>query len=62
MIALYLTKMEKATFGAGKEVWVASLSGVDRQLMSWATSSPRDDEELPVCLKPLIRMTVAAEK
>jgi hypothetical protein len=62
MIALYLTKVEKATFGARKEVRGALLFGVDHHFVPWATTSSRDDEGLAVCLKPLIRMAVAAEK
>jgi hypothetical protein len=62
MIALYLTKVEKATFGARKEVLVTLLSGIDHNFMSRTTPSPGDDEKLAVCLKPLIRMAVAAEK
>ena len=56
-MAFYLTEVEKAKFGARKEVLVTLLSGIDNNLVPRPTSSARGDEELAVRLKPLIRMT-----
>jgi len=54
--------VEKAKLGAGEEVTIALLSGVDHHLMPRPTPSSRDDEVFAVHLKPLIRMTVPAEE
>ena len=62
MMVFYLTEVKKTTFGAREEVLAAPLSRIDHHRMSRPAASSRDDEELSVCLKPLIRMAVAAEK
>jgi len=61
-MVFYLAEVEKATFGAREEVLVTSLPRIDHHLMSRSASSPRDDEEFVLHLKPFVRMTMSTEK
>ncbi len=54
--------MEKAKFGARKEVLITLLSGIDINLVSWPASSPGDDEDFILFLKPFVGMAMPAEK
>jgi hypothetical protein len=54
--------VEKAKFGARKEVLEATFDGIDTNLVPGAASSTGDDEEFVLLLKPFIGMSMPAEK
>jgi hypothetical protein len=62
VVDFYFTKMEKAKFGARKQVIVGTILGIDGNSVSRSASSAGNDEELILELKSFISVAVAAEE